>query len=123
MTSRTDSMPQSEPLHDVAVARPLLYLCGLLPRRSYLPPLTDATTESSLSEPEPVGTYDPEPTPTPPPSRHPKGYSAAIRSACIALVAQGVPVGGVSRRFRISQRVVRGWLKKEARVAARTAAT
>ena len=123
MTSRTDSMPQSEPLHDEEVAPPLFYLGGLLPRRSYLPPLKDDSLESSLSEPEAAETPDPEPATSSLPSRHPKGYSAAIRSACLALVAQGVPVGGVSKRFRISQRVVRGWLKKEAHVAARTAAT
>lgn len=122
MTSRTDSMLQSEPLHDEVVAPPLLYLCGLLPRRAYLPPLTDDTLQPSLSETEPTESPDPEP-PVTTPNRHPKGYSAAIRSACLALVAQGVPVGGVSKRFRISQRVVRGWLKKEAAVAARIAAT
>lgn len=123
MTSRTDSMPQSEPLHDEEVAPPLLYLGGLLPRRSYLPPLKDDALGSSLSEPEAATAETPDPEPATPPNRHPKGYSAAIRSACLALVAQGVPVGGVSKRFRISQRVVRGWLKKEAAVAARIAAT
>lgn len=122
MTSRTDSMPQFEPLRDEAVAPPLLYLCGLLPRRPYLPPLKEAILGPSISEPEAVESSDPEP-PIVTPNRHPKGYSAAIRSACVALVAQGVPVGGVAKRFRISQRVVRGWLRKEAHVAARIAAT
>ncbi len=122
MTSRIDSMPQSEPLHAAAVAPPLLYLGGLLPRRPHLPPLTEDSSESSFSEPGAAESPDPEP-PIVTPNRHPKGYSAAIRSACIALVAQGVPVGGVAKRFRISQRVVRGWLKKEVAVAARIAAT
>ena len=122
MTSRTDNMPQSEPLHAVAVAPPLLYLCGLLPRRPHLPPLTDKVTEPSTSDPVVAESPDPEP-PIVTPNRHPKGYSAAIRSACVALVAQGVPVEGVARRFRVSQRVVRGWLKKKAHVAARIAST
>jgi hypothetical protein len=123
MTSRTDSMLQSESLHATAVAPPLLYLCGLLPRRSYLPPPTDDSLGPQLSEPtEEEEPTDPE-SPVTVPNRHPDRYSAAIRSACLALVAQGVPVGGVARRFRISQRVVRGWLKKEAHVVARIAAT
>lgn len=122
MTSRTDNMLQSESLHATAVAPPLLYLCGLLPRRSYLPPLMGDSLGPQLSEPTEEEPADPEP-PVTVPNRHPKGYAAAIRSECVALVAQGVPVGGVARRFRISQRVVRGWLKKEAHVAARIAAT
>lgn len=120
------------------VPKPLLYLCGAEPRRVFVPPrggtylvrneFGDLTVKEMfpssamvpLTKEEEKKEEEEKPTEAPVARKKlSKVDSESLRRACLALVAEGIPVDGVSRRFRVSQWRIRKWVQGEKRDAVR----
>lgn len=110
--------------------KPLLYLCGAEPRRSFVPPSV-GTYVRKLDEYG--GTKEVASPPASPAHTaaqvgasdgakrrvRAKVDAEAIRKACLSLVADGLPIEGIGKRFRVSQWRIRKWVMREKRDAAR----